>query len=299
MSLSSPNSEAANRLEHQPALITMDTQHTEENNNALEPPGVSLQARGERPVHARSRSFRAVIFMLMGYGISVVLYHTISKSFPEVVCQLPVVSSYSPICVRELDHPRTPVINPDFITLSRLQSRLGDVLEDSASSPMAADCIKGSARDLRDLVGRVKRSSLVSKDILGKELEHFVEDAKEASKSLRELGSRVWGVTDQIISFNDRILIVLDNPGRPFSSVVNFLIPLGRETADIHRRRMEGIWFEAIKLLKGNIGSLIHQTEYNVDLLQRLEKRLDIVQGMTDEEEENTRNEEREVSNVS
>ncbi|KEP52107.1 hypothetical protein V565_050650 [Rhizoctonia solani 123E] len=252
-----------------------------EQNNAHEPPGAPFTEQlRSTSAPTSTRPFQVVI---------------VSESFPEVLCQLPVLSGYSPVCARELDYPKKPAINADFITLARLQSRLEYVLEDTASSPAVAENIKDSAMDLRDLIAQVRISSLVRKDILGRELELFVDDAKAAGGSLQELSGHVWGVVDQILSLNDHILIVLEISGGPLSSAIKFLLPFGRETSEVRQRRTESLWLQAIELLDRNLGRLIHQAEANIDLLRILEERLNTIQDMTVTEEETLRGEEEEL----
>ncbi|CAE6433800.1 unnamed protein product [Rhizoctonia solani] len=267
----------------------MDTQ--QEHNNAHEPPEEPLPPRGAAPT--LNRPFRVITLMLMAYVVSVVLYYTISESFPEVICQSPILPGYFPVC--KPDHQRAPVVNPDFITLSRLQSRLEYVLEDSAISLVGADSVKGSTRELRDLIKEVKFSPFTRKDSMRQELEDIVEGAKVAGESLQELSSRVRGATDEIISLNDRIVVVLQIQGGPFSRFVNLLLPFGQETSDARRRRTEGaLWLQAFELLETNLGKLIHRTNANVGLLRRLEVRLNTIQDMTVTEEKTLLDEEQE-----
>ncbi|QRW17210.1 hypothetical protein RhiXN_05212 [Rhizoctonia solani] len=221
------------------------------------------------------------------------------ETFPETLCKVPTLSRYFPHCTQEFREPLAgkPVITPDFITLSRLQSRLEYVMEDSASSSLVAIDIKDSEMALRDLVTRVKVSSLSSKEILGRNLELFVEDARVTSGNLQQFGSRVWGAVDRIVSLNEHTLVTLEvasleAPGGSLDSIINFFAPAEHNSVTTRREIMEDLWLQAIEVMDKTLRKLIHEAQDNVGSLQRLKEKLDNIQDMAIREEDQIRAEE-------
>ncbi|CAE6455307.1 unnamed protein product [Rhizoctonia solani] len=243
--------------------------------------------------------WKLVRYVLMGYLLSVALRSATFETFPETLCKVPALSRYFPHCTQEFREPLAgkPVITPDFITLSRLQSRLEYVMEDSASSSLVAIDIKDSEMALRDLVTRVKVSSLSSKEILGRNLELFVEDARVTSGNLQQFGSRVWGAVDRIVSLNEHTLVTLEvasleAPGGSLDSIINFFAPAEHNSVTTRREIMEDLWLQAIEVMDKTLRKLIHEAQDNVGSLQRLKEKLDNIQDMAIREEDQIRAEE-------
>jgi hypothetical protein len=70
------------------------------------------------------------------------------STFMAPVCKLPLVSSRISYCAQDSFSRR---FSPDFPKLASLQTRLEDVLDDSASSSIVAVDIKNSEIAVRDL----------------------------------------------------------------------------------------------------------------------------------------------------
>ncbi|CAE6429984.1 unnamed protein product [Rhizoctonia solani] len=228
--------------------------------------------------------------------LTVFLALFVLRSVPEA-CKLPVLSRHFHHCVEELDSPERPIVNPDFISLARLQSRLEYVVEDGASSSVVADNIKDSEITLRDLITQVEISSIARRDTLGRALRLFVKDAKDTGESLQEFSSRVWGAVDRVVSLNEHMLITLEDisskaPSSPFDDLVDSFLPSGRETVAIRQKKMENLWLQGIGLLDKTLHELIHESQANVGFLQRLEETLNNIQDMVTIEEDKLRGEE-------
>ncbi|KAF8757535.1 hypothetical protein RHS01_03175 [Rhizoctonia solani] len=191
---------------------------------------------------------------------------------------------YFPHCTQEFREPLAgkPVITPDFITLSRLQSRLEYVMEDSASSSLVAIDIKDSEMALRDL----------------RNLELFVEDARVTSGNLQQFGSRVWGAVDRIVSLNEHTLVTLEvasleAPGGSLDSIINFFAPAEHNSVTTRREIMEDLWLQAIEVMDNTLRKLIHEAQDNVGhCIARLKEKLDNIQDMAIREEDQIRAEE-------
>ncbi|EUC59812.1 hypothetical protein RSOL_324100 [Rhizoctonia solani AG-3 Rhs1AP] len=255
-------------------------------NNTHEPPGVSFVGQfWGAATRTLTRLYEILKHVLMVYLVVVILRNAISESFPEIPCKHPVSTRYFPHCAHKLDSPGGPIINPDFVTLARLQSRLEYVMEDSARNSLVAVNIKCSDIALRDLSMSVELSSLVGKHTLVEEIKHFVDDAQVASAGLQEFSSHVWASADQIIPLNQDITMALEI-GKSlemfgfFYGIVNGLVPMDRDTAVTHQKRIEDLWLQAIGSLDKVLFELIDKAQYNVGSLQNLRKRLDNIQDM-------------------
>ncbi|CAE6469514.1 unnamed protein product [Rhizoctonia solani] len=222
--------------------------------------------------------------VLMVYLVVAMLRNVISESPPEIPCKH-ASARYFPRYAQELDSPGGPDIDPDFVTLARLQSRLEYVMEDSARNSLVAVNIKCSDLALRDLSMSVELSSLARKHSLAEEIKHFVNDAQIASAGLQEFSSRVWASADQIIPLNQDITMTLSSRKSLemygfFYGIVNGLVPMERDTAATHQKRTEDLWLQAVEMLDNVLFELIDQAQYNVGSLQKLRKRLDNIQDM-------------------
>ncbi|KAJ1306929.1 hypothetical protein OPQ81_007912 [Rhizoctonia solani] len=288
-----------------------------EQNNALVPPELQIDEQVHsnqvqvlenmvKPivfiVKRRQDTIRVALnfvkFIITVYLLFAALPYAILESFPEAPCKLPIVSRYSPHCTRELKHPRRPIFNPDFITLARLQSRLEYVMEDSASSSVVSVDIKESEMALRDLGTLVRHSSLDNKVALARDLKLFVEDAKTASSSLQQFGTRVWGAVDKIVSGNEHAIAILESisleaSAKSSGSIFGFSLSVEQDTTPTYREQLEDLWLQEIQLLEKTVRKLIQEAQANVGSLERLEERLHMIQDMTVPEEEKLRVEER------
>ncbi|KAH7335154.1 hypothetical protein B0J17DRAFT_64834 [Rhizoctonia solani] len=226
------------------------------------------------------------------------------KTFMSPVCKLPLISGRIDYCNRDAFSRR---FAPDFPKLASLQSRLEDVMDDSASSSIVAVDIKNSEMAVRDLTTLVKLSSLVAKDSLVDRLNEFVVDAKTAGRNLQRFGSRVGGAVDQIVTMNEYVLKLLENTvkdSQPQISngavqrVMNAVSPI--KTAGPHiiaarRKEVETMWYQATGMLESTIRKLILEAEINIVALDKLEGDLDLINEMILREDEGIRAQAEEV----
>ncbi|CAE6391883.1 unnamed protein product [Rhizoctonia solani] len=246
---------------------------------------------------ALTRLFGILKHILMMYLMAVILRNAVAELFPEAPCKHPASTRYFPHCAHKLNFPERSVVNPDFITLARLQSQLEVVMEDSAENTLVAVNIKCSEMALRDLIASIKLSSLTRKNILEEDIKHFIIEAQAASGDLQEFSSRVRASVAQIIYLNEDTMLALES-GKSlqtlgvFYSLVNGLIPPERDTAPAHRRRMEDIWLQGIELLDRTLRELIHQARHNIGSLQKLRERLNNIQDTVTKEEHEIHDEE-------
>ncbi|CEL61715.1 hypothetical protein RSOLAG1IB_04465 [Rhizoctonia solani AG-1 IB] len=209
-------------------------------------------------------AWKVVQIILMTCLVSTVIPNTIVQSHLTTLCNFPILSKYYPHCVIPDEH----ITTPDFVTLAGLQSRMEYVMERTAGSSKAAVDIKDSEMALRDLGTLVKQSNIAGKDALGRDISHFINEAKIASGNLQRFGSHVWGAVDRILSLNERTLTMLES------------VSTGRGDIIAHRKGLELIWIQSIELMEKNLRRLIHEAQDNVGLLQRLEERLNNIQDM-------------------
>ncbi|CAE7210568.1 unnamed protein product [Rhizoctonia solani] len=211
---------------------------------------------GIRPI----RPWRVLKFILIACLVLVALPNTVLKSFPKVACKPSVLAGHTSYNAHERGHSKERVITPDFVTLAELQSRLGHVMEDSASSTKVAVNIKDSEMALRDLA------------TLKSDIKAFVGDAKAAGGNLQQFGGRIWGAVDRIVSLNKRTLIILENPSTAEGDITAY------------HTDMEAIWRQGLELLDKTLRKLIHEAQDNFGSLQRLEERLNNIEDMVSAE---------------
>ncbi|KAF8705294.1 hypothetical protein RHS03_05302, partial [Rhizoctonia solani] len=220
------------------------------------------------------------------------------RTFMSPVCSLPLISSRIEYCNRDELSRR---FSPDFPKLVSLQSRLEDVMDDSASSSIVAVDIKNSEMAVRDLTTLVKISTLVAKDSLVERLNEFVVDAKTAGRNLQRFGGRVGGAVDQIVAMNEYVLKLLENTAKdseaqissgPVQRVMNAVSPIkvsGPQVIAARRKEVETMWYQATGMMDATIRKLIHEAEANIIALDKLESQLDLINEMILREDEGIR----------
>lgn len=220
------------------------------------------------------------------------------KTFMSPVCKLPIISSRIDYCTHDAFSRR---FSPDFPKLASLQSRLEDVMDESASSSIVAVDIKNSEMAVRDLTTLVKLSSLVAKDSLIERLNEFVVDAKAAGRNLQRFGGRVGGAVDQIVTMNEYVLKLLENTVKdsqpqissgPIQRVMNAVSPIktaGPHVIAARRKEVETMWYQATGMMESTIRNLIHEAEGNIIALDKLEGDLDLINEMILREDEGIR----------
>ncbi|CAE6428857.1 unnamed protein product [Rhizoctonia solani] len=226
------------------------------------------------------------------------------KTFMSPVCKLPLISGRIDYCNRDAFSRR---FSPDFPKLASLQSRLEDVMDDSASSSIVAVDIKNSEIAVRDLTTLVKLSSLIAKDSLVDRLNEFVVDAKATGRNLQRFGSRVGGAVDQIVTMNEYVLKLLENTVKdsqpqissgPIQRVVNAVSPIkpaGPQMVAARRKEVETMWYQATGMMESTIRRLILEAEANIIALDKLEGQLDLINEMILREDEGIRAQAEEV----
>ncbi|KAH7335156.1 hypothetical protein B0J17DRAFT_64869 [Rhizoctonia solani] len=275
--------------------------------NNFPKPHVSLPNEQDRkgPINAPENKTRSIVFgvrRLQSAVVSICNFRIVKIVWILYLVFLvpPVLSGYCSHCASELDLPKEPVATPDFITLAGLQSRLEQVMKDSASSSKVAAGIKTSEIALRDLGTAVKHSALSKKHILERDLKSFVNDAKTTGASLQQFGSRVWGAVDRIVSLNEHILLILESTptsGDGNEGSQSWWGQRGGEVASQvpDSKDIENIWRQGIDLLGKTLHKLIHEAQHNMGSLQRLEERLNNIADMVAEEKDDILGKEREL----
>ena len=220
------------------------------------------------------------------------------STFMAPVCKLPLISGRISYCTQDAFTRR---FAPDFPKLASLQSRLEDVMDDSASSSIVAVDIKNSEMAVRDLTTLVKLSSLTAKESLVNRLNDFVVDAKIAGRNLQRFGGRVGGAVDQIVTMNEYVLKLLENTAKdaqpqissgPIQRVFNALSPIkpsGAQSLAIRRKEVETMWYQATGMMESTVRKLILEAEANIVALDRLEEQLDNINEMVLREDEGIR----------
>ncbi|KAG8683575.1 hypothetical protein FRC09_015986 [Ceratobasidium sp. 395] len=234
------------------------------------------------------------LMALSGSGTFVV------SSLMSPVCNLPLVSRAIPYCSREYGRS----FFADFPKLASLQTRLEDVLDDSASTSIVAVDMKNSEIAVRDLTTLVKLSSLVAKDALVDRLNEFVVDAKTAGRNLHKFGGRVGGAVDQIVAMNEYVLKLLESTVKnaqpqlssgPIQRMVTALSPIRAPAATPGRKEVEAMWYQATGMMESTVRKLIIEAEANMVALDKLEEQLDMVNEMVLREDSRIRAQAEEV----
>ncbi len=88
----------------------------------------------------------------------------------------------------------------DFPALMAVQSRtLDQLLAHSAAGSQLALGVKHAELAVKDLTIVIKASNLTSKDILGRSLEEFAQQAKGAARDLQQLSAKLYGAVDTYV----------------------------------------------------------------------------------------------------
>lgn len=111
------------------------------------------------------------------------------------ICNAPIISAIVPFCgyfdvIKAVNAPMA-----DYTQLMTLQSRLENVVE-LAGDYSLSQKVRSTEVAMRDLTAQLKVSDLASKDALAKKMEDFTAEAKDATRGLQRLSSRVGGSLD-------------------------------------------------------------------------------------------------------
>lgn len=95
--------------------------------------------------------------------------------------------------------PASPVAR--YAELVELQSRLENVMDLAGDSSLSW-AVRSSDVAMRDLTAQCRVSSLEMKDALVEKLEYYSVQAKDTSRLLQRLSSRVWGAVDACVFYS-------------------------------------------------------------------------------------------------
>ncbi|OJT09924.1 hypothetical protein TRAPUB_13591 [Trametes pubescens] len=128
----------------------------------------------------------------------------------HTVCDLPFMG-FLPLCAPSGTRPTSIAGRVDFPHLMSIQHRALDefVGQSLTGSELALD-IKHAQLTVQDLVVMVKESNLTIKGPLSDTLAGFVLDAKDTSRGLQRLSSKILGAIDSITSFNTYVMHEID-----------------------------------------------------------------------------------------
>jgi len=97
------------------------------------------------------------------------------------------------------DAPASPVAR--YAELVELQSRLENVMDLAGDSSLSW-AVRSSDVAMRDLTAQCRVSNLEMKDALVEKLEYYSVQAKDTSRLLQRLSSRVWGAVDACVFYS-------------------------------------------------------------------------------------------------
>ncbi|KAG8774967.1 hypothetical protein FRC12_001728 [Ceratobasidium sp. 428] len=189
---------------------------------------------------------------------------------PQYICLMPIISHQLLSCQSH------DVFWPDFPGLVELQSHLYGAMERSTDTVVVAIDLKRSEVAVRDLITRVKLSSLASKNPLVRNLGEFVEDARIIGRSLQRFGSRVGSVVDQTITTNEYAIGLLESAAKPKESL-SWPRLLSAPAPQFQHKEVKATWFKAIEKMKSTVMELSVEAAANMRALDRLDEQLSVI----------------------
>ncbi|RDW87760.1 hypothetical protein BP5796_03454 [Coleophoma crateriformis] len=235
-------------------------------------------------------SILLAVYLLLGAGT--LLQTLVTKSLYaslSPICRLPGTALLSlPFCPPPgTNAGENRPGSAEFDQLMTVQAKFDEVLEKSAdgvSLPMDMKRGEASIRDLRQLV---RYSQLQAKNELVLEFDGFIETARIASYDLQKFNSHVGRSVDSVIAttkWTTRVLdhIQLQDSGRgAISAFVNDKLLAPFQPTKFTERTVLDQYIKHTQIIEEEINTLIGEAQALLHVLNNLENRLEVIQGIT------------------
>ncbi|KAF4631436.1 hypothetical protein G7Y89_g6697 [Cudoniella acicularis] len=236
-------------------------------------------------------SYMLAVWLLFGLGFMVTnlvtnsLYASLSP-----ICRIPGAALIGlPFCTRYVgpDQPPPPV---KFDQLMAVQSNFEQVLEESAGGASLPLYMKRGEASIRDLRQLVRYSHLHSKDELVLEFDGFIETARIASYDLQKFNSHVGRAVDNVISttrWTSRVLDGIQHDGKIRGTIsafihANIISPF--QPVKFTEKILLDTYIQHTRSVEEQIFKLIDEAQALLMILNNLEDRLDVINGVATRE---------------
>ena len=223
-------------------------------------------------------------------GLSVVLRTLITTSIYaslSPICRIPGTSYLSlPFCP-SIAYDSGAAASVEFDQLMNVQSKLEEVLEETAggvSLPMDMKRGETSIRDLRQLV---RYSVLDSKNELVLEFDGFIENARIASYDLQKFNSHIGRAVDHVVATTHWTTRVLEgiqmhdaSEGVINSFASKLLAPFQPVKAKFTESALLDQYIKHTEIIEEEIRKLIDEAQALLMVLNSLEDRLEVIHGI-------------------
>jgi hypothetical protein len=199
------------------------------------------------------------------------------------ICRLPGSSFFHlPMCrIREDPAPAI-----EFDQLMTVQSRFGDVLEQSAAGVSLPLDMKRGETSIRDLRQVVRFSQLSSRNELVLEFDGFIETARIASYNLQKFNSHVGRGVDNVLATARWTQRVLDDMTfKRFSrgvipSFIHDKILAPFQPLQFTESKLLVQYIQHTRIVSEEIEALVVEAQALLGVLQNLEDRLEVIHGI-------------------
>ena len=222
-----------------------------------------------------------LLFAFMVFAKNLLVSNVYSALSP--ICRVPGVSMLGFDICQVPGGSRASSKDVHFNEVMASQSRFEDILDKTAEGVGLPADMKHSEASMRDLRTLVKYSRLSSKNELELELTGFVETARQASWDLQRFISHIGGASDAVLSttrWTQRELESIQAKKDQQGMIAGFLSrtilapvqPLrNTETALVDQ------YLTHMRIVKGHIGTLLHEGTAVLAVLGNIEDRLQII----------------------
>ncbi|KAJ2911606.1 hypothetical protein MD484_g8806, partial [Candolleomyces efflorescens] len=175
------------------------------------------------------------------------------------------------------------VVWADYPGLVEVQGKTFEHLVDdsfrSAVGTLSLD-IKKTEIATSDLVTLIRLSDLCSKNLLADALGEFIQDAKNAGKSLRRLESKMNGAIDSIMAVNDFSLHAIDSARTEARARKLWSLAVWSRNTKSIEDTIKETFIDSMHVLSTQLERLIVELEVNYSNLEQLEERLSTLREM-------------------
>ena len=233
----------------------------------------------------------AIVFFVLFFGLLLLRNFVTTSVYSALspICRIPGFSLLplnickSPVSARYNGENSSPV---EFDQLMTVQSKFEEVLEASAGSASLPLDMKRGEISIRDLRQVVSYSRLDSKNELVLEFDGFIETARIASYDLQKFNSHVGRGVDNILStarWTKRVLddiAVRDGSRGAVASFVSDKLFWPFQPLKLTENALLDQYIKHTNIVEEEIARLIEEAQALLMVLQNLDDRLDVINGI-------------------
>ncbi|KAH8679847.1 hypothetical protein BGZ60DRAFT_369792 [Tricladium varicosporioides] len=248
-------------------------------------------------------SYLVALWLLFGAAIMVKnLITTSVYASLSPLCRIPGASLIDlPFCQVSSGNGNSPPPPVEFGQLMTVQSNFEQVLEESAGGASLPLDMKRGEASIRDLRQLVRYSHLHSRDELVLEFDGFIETARIASYDLQKFNSHVGRAVDNVISttrWTSRVLDGIQEQGKSRGAIAHFIhesIIAPFQPTKFTEKILLDTYIQHTRNVEEQIFRLIDEAQSLLIILNNLEDRLDVINGVATREDTRAQAEKEEI----